>query len=219
MKRTYQSHMFNSRREFIFDFEKEGSTKDRFYMAEMIKPTIAILDNYGVTNYQNFNYLFKKAGFKAKEIILIINEFIKYINSNEQTSKINWIKKRELIKSNFGEKNIIFNRLALEYPNELVNFIYFYLIRKFPFSDNNVFISEMKVLIDEIEKQKNLDRFLKLVKNNGNNYQSQTATIELIDKNFFSYFYFFFFNLFFVYISSNTFCNSNIAYNVSFYGT
>ena len=191
MKRTYQSHMFNSRREFIFDFEKEGSTKDRFYMAEMIKPTIAILDNYGVTNYQNFNYLFKKAGFKAKEIILIINEFIKYINSNEQTSKINWIKKRELIKSNFGEKNIIFNRLALEYPNKLIDFIYFYLIWKCPYSDLRK-ISEMKVLINQIEKQKDLDRFLKLVKNNGNNYQSQTATIELIDKKFFSYFYFFF---------------------------
>ena len=84
MKRTYQSHMFNNRCEYIIDFQKEASTKDRFYMGKMITPTITALDNSGVTNYQNFYQLFKRIGIKSKEISVIINEFKDYINSFEQ---------------------------------------------------------------------------------------------------------------------------------------
>lgn len=160
MKRTYQSHKFNNRCEYIIDFQKEASTKDRFYMGKMITPTITALDNSGVTNYQNFYQLFKRIGIKSKEIIVIINEFKDYINSFEQNQKINWIKPRELNKSNYGEKNIILNRLALEYPRELINFIYSYLSRFNPCLTNGIFIHELKILVDEIEKQKSLNNFL-----------------------------------------------------------
>ena len=159
MKKEYQSHIYNSRYEIINDFQKETSKKERIYMAEMIKPAIAILDNSGITKYQNFYMFFKKVGLKSKDIINIINEFKNYINLIKNNQKIDWIKQRELNKTNRSEKNIIFNRLALEYPNELINFIYTYFCKIN--QANGIIIGQFKMLINEIEKQRHLNCFLK----------------------------------------------------------
>lgn len=161
MQKVYQSHMHNSRLGFINDFENAKLNKDRFYMGEMIKPTIRILDNSGVTNYQDFYQLFKRRGLKSKDIIYLINEFKEWNNKQEQIRKIDWIKKRELNKSNCGEKNIILNRLASEYPERFTNFIHSYINMMVPSSNNEIFISEFKFLISEVEKQKQLNFFLK----------------------------------------------------------
>lgn len=157
--------MFKTRDEFIMEFQKENISKDRYYMAEMIKPNILFLDHYGISNYQNFYQLLHSYNFKSNDINEMITEFKDYINSYNLNCQIEWIKKRELKKSNNGEKNVILNRLAVEYSNEIIDFILYFASKKLNNCSNiEILVKEFKSKINTLKNQVQIDSFLKSFK-------------------------------------------------------
>lgn len=165
MKKSYQSHIYKTRDEFVMEFQKENISKDRFYMAEMIKPIILFLDHFGICNYQNFYQLLHSYNFKSNDINEMIEEFRDYINTYKVNCQIEWIKKRELKKSNYGEKNIILNRLAIEYPNEIIDFILYFASKKLKNCSNiEILVNEFRSKINTLKNQVQIDSFLKSFK-------------------------------------------------------
>lgn len=165
--RKYAKHMYTNMGEFMTEFQSESITKDRKYMGKVIKPIILFLNCYGVNKYQDFYQLLKNYELKSKDISSMIIDFINYINSNGKLAKINWFKIRELKKSNSGEKNIIMNRLALEYPNEFIGFVYSYMSTIRPRDSNiNILMDQFRSSIDVLEKKKDFHFFLQHFTNN-----------------------------------------------------
>lgn len=171
MKRSYESHMFKSQHDLMLEFQKDGGTKDRKNMGKMMKPALNYLDQNGITKQQNFYQNLHTFGLKANDINEMIYEFKDSINSYMQKLNydekiiIDWIKKRELKKSNFCEKNIVMNRLAAEYPQEFIVFINNYLLRKYPCkSDVGILVDEISIKIHKLTQQKQINSFLKFFK-------------------------------------------------------
>ena len=160
-RKKYQSYINKNRFEIISEFYDSSLPKDRMYMVDMMKPIIISLDQYGITEYQDFCEILHISGLKATEMNELISEFIRFINSNDQYNKINWIKKRELRKSNNGIKNIIFNRLAVEYPNELFYFFNTYISNKLKGRpDSNRLIQQARLGIGKLANKKQINEFL-----------------------------------------------------------
>lgn len=169
MKKAYQSHTFKTRNELLTEFQKGYVKKDRFYMAEMMKPIIIYLDKFGVKNYQDFYHLMHNYGFRSNDFTDMITEFKDFINSINTNSKIEWIKKRELKKSNYCEKNIILNRLVVEYQHEMIEFFKIYAFKKMNGSINaelllNDFKAKISEINNQITKQIQIDAFLQKFK-------------------------------------------------------
>lgn len=109
--------------------------RDRLYMIKMLKPCFEYFDRHEITNYQNLSETLKKFGFRTDNIKNLILGFQVFINSlylERNISPIDWIVSRTVKKANFEEKNIILNRLAFEYPNELFYYIQKYIQQYYP---------------------------------------------------------------------------------------
>lgn len=162
-KKSYQSYKFKNRNELQEVFQKSYQTLDRHYQLKMMNPIVQYLDQNGIHEYEDFILLLKNNGFRSCDIHKLIDDFQVYINASKSiNNKINWIKHRELQKSNAGEKNIILNRLAIEFPNEILFFTNDYLIRNFPSKTNkNTFIQEFRSKIEHLNNTRQIKAFLK----------------------------------------------------------
>lgn len=153
--RVYKSRRENIRDHIFYDDNQQMEVdRDRQDMVKMLKPCFEYLDKYEVTEYQNLIESFKKIGFRADNIKNFILEFKTFINSicqERKISPIDWIVLRTLKKANFGEKNIILNRLALEYPNELLYFAQRYIQCTYQvYANFDIFFKELQGKIEKI---------------------------------------------------------------------
>lgn len=153
-KKTYKNHRINIRQQIFYDSEQTiQMSRDRLYMIKMLKPCFEYFDNHEIIMYQNLSDTLKKFGFRTDNIKNFILGFQDFINSHyleRNISPINWIVSRTVKKANFEEKNIILNRLAIEYPNELFYYTQKYIQQYYPALVNiEIFFKEIQ---DKIEK-------------------------------------------------------------------
>lgn len=150
MTKQYNNYRFNTRIEAFAELHRGPPNKDRMYMHQMLKPVVEYLERCGVSEYQDFVTIFKEHNFKMNDIKNFIAGFKKFINSqndNLNINKIDWIKDRELSKSNFGEKNLLLNKLAFQYQKEIL----IYTRQLIQNQDTNIINKE--IFIPKFEKQ------------------------------------------------------------------
>lgn len=112
-------------------FEKQGPTADRKYMNKQMKDHIDFFESHRIEQFQNFIKLLYKYGCKAEDQQKFFAEFIKYMKINKNIN-IFLLKSREMKKANAGERNILMNRIAYEYPNEFLTFLRNFLYQNYP---------------------------------------------------------------------------------------
>lgn len=122
---------------------QKSYTPDRSLMNEQIKVHLDYLDQHGITEYGNFVQTLRDYQFNAGSILKLIQDFVDYKNSQDPENPLFLLKKRELKKSNDGEKNILFNRLSVEFSFEFLSFFENYV---------NFYFSRMKIKDKLIEK-------------------------------------------------------------------
>lgn len=153
-KRIYQSHKLKTPEDAFAEIENSSYSKDRTYMMTMIKPNVEYLKQNGISEYQNFIEVMKKNGFKTDDMKNFILDFQYFINSfddQQNIQKIDWIRPRELSKANFGEKNLLLNRLSYEYPNQMRYFAQQYVVLKYQNMKNpNAFLIEFHFAIQNL---------------------------------------------------------------------
>ena len=154
-KRNYKSHKFENSLLANFVVDNGTANLDRFYMNQLIKPCVDYLNQNGIKNLQDFTRLFKKYKLKSDDIIKFIKNFQIYIKTRIPNTEFNWIRSRELIKSNFDEKNIIINRFALEYYDFFILFVSSYFSYNYP-NMNKIteFVDQIKYKTNELIKEK-----------------------------------------------------------------
>ncbi len=123
--KQYKNYRFYTIKEANAEMNRGPPNKERTIMHHMLNPIVEFINKSGVKEYQDFIMIFKDSRFRMRDVQNFIFEFRDWINS--QNKQIKWISNRGLSKSNFGEKNLILNRLAIEYPNELMIFVRSYM--------------------------------------------------------------------------------------------
>lgn len=154
-KKPYRSYKLPNNFESFNDLSsKEAANMDRRYMNKFIKPIVDYLCGENILEYQNFTELFKKYKLKSEDIIKFINSFEYFINSQRNQKKINWLKVREIRKSNFCEKNIIINRLVHEYHDDIYLFISNHFQLNYPNMQNfQKFKEDFEKKVEDLIKQ------------------------------------------------------------------
>ena len=120
MRRTkrlnkYKSHLFTNLKDIEVDFENTDS-RDGKMMHKALKPIIDGLRDSGVHELQDITMIFKDCGFNNEST----NQIIIFLLNNFQ--KLN-ISSRDISKLNKSYRNIIFNSLFREYPNQIIQLI------------------------------------------------------------------------------------------------
>lgn len=153
-EKIYRNHRMNSRKELIEEIQRAPVNKERSFMIKMLKNCVDYLDQYGIYEYQNLIIPLKNFGFKTNDIRDYIIGFQTYINSQNQFDdprSLNWINKRCIHKSNLLEKNLIINRLAYQYPNEILYYTNQCVRVKFPIMINiEIIFQEFQKLVDQL---------------------------------------------------------------------
>ena len=111
----YKSHLFTNLKDIEVDFENTDS-RDGKMMHKALKPIIDGLRDSGVHELQDITMIFKDCGFNNKST----NQIIIFLLNNFQ--KLN-ISSRDISKLNKSYRNIIFNSLFREYPNQIIQLI------------------------------------------------------------------------------------------------
>lgn len=119
--------------------------KERKKIYQMIHPCLQFLKDSFVNEIQAYVTLLQKFGFNAKTIFNLFMDFGSF-------EKITCITKRSFNKANFEEKNIVINRIIIEYEDQFIDFLSNYYRPNLPFVTNfDSFIQEFK---DTIQKTK-----------------------------------------------------------------
>ncbi|KAK8842014.1 hypothetical protein M9Y10_026229 [Tritrichomonas musculus] len=160
-RKEYNSHKIGFGGGVIEEYHNYPSLKDRVYMFDQFKPHLDYLIKNNIKEFQDFIQFFRNKGLKAKDFVKMIKSFQKYINTKHQDQfhPIYFLKPRELEKSNFGEKNIIINRIAHEYFEDFPIFLQHFLHKKYQTIPNHEnIIQDVK---DKIKKlRSNIDESL-----------------------------------------------------------
>ena len=112
-----------------------GLKADRIYMKEQLIPHLDYIEDRGIKELQSFIQLLHDYGCRTDNQRKIIDNFIVFIKETKKVD-IFLLKARELKKANAGERNILMNRLAIEYPEDFVSFIKEFLYQNFPQKPN-----------------------------------------------------------------------------------
>lgn len=92
-----------------------------------------------------------------KEFIIYFDEHI----SNDRESNTRLFTTRQQKKSNEGEKNIVLNRMALQYPDKIIKFFKSYFDETFPNNPNrDAYVNEFKLQVKQLEDQCELNKVL-----------------------------------------------------------
>ncbi|KAK8892414.1 hypothetical protein M9Y10_029641 [Tritrichomonas musculus] len=148
-------------RDIMKVFQK-SSTADRTYMNEQMKAHLDYLDQHGITEYQNFVQTLRDYQFNAGSILRLIEAFVDYRTRQNPAHPLFLLKPRELKKTNAGEKNILLNRLALEYSFEFLSFFQNYVQFYYPLMKiKGKLIQNIRIKIErlvEMKDKKNDDK-------------------------------------------------------------
>ncbi|KAK8876064.1 hypothetical protein M9Y10_006248 [Tritrichomonas musculus] len=185
-KKAYKSYKLSNSFESFNSLPHDPLNLDRHYMAQFLSPIIHYLYVNGILHYQDFAQLFKKYKLKSKEITKFIKYFESFINSQTSQKRISWLRDRELIKSNFSEKNIIFNRLVHEYHDEILRYLSYFFTTYYPNMYNfQMFKDEFEKKAEEVFKQSDLAKTTEISNNSNDPEPSEnkiTETKEISDK-------------------------------------
>ena len=106
-------------------------TPDRSYMIEQFQKHIDFFESIKVEMLKDLVQLLHDYGCRTENQRKIIEGFIVFMKENKNID-IFLLKPRELKKANAGERNILMNRLAIEYQNDFVSYIKSFLYQKYP---------------------------------------------------------------------------------------
>lgn len=109
----------------------KGSTADRSYMIEQMKKHFDYFETHKIERFQNFIKPLQDYGCKTEDQRKLMNEFINYMKKTKNVDIV-LLKNREMKKANSGERNILINRLVVEYPNDFIPFLKEYLQENYP---------------------------------------------------------------------------------------
>ncbi|KAK8871574.1 hypothetical protein M9Y10_007307 [Tritrichomonas musculus] len=123
--KKYQNHIFGCDRNSISLMSQiDHSNVDRNYMEMQMKSHIDYLDQNNVTQYSNFSKTFKSYGLRAEEEKELLKLF------QESHHSLFLLKPRELNKANSGERNLLFNRIALQFQGDFIIHVQEYVKQK-----------------------------------------------------------------------------------------
>ncbi|KAK8898593.1 hypothetical protein M9Y10_000885 [Tritrichomonas musculus] len=152
-RKNNQSYKFGcSRNEAKMVFRNSNKT-DRGYMIDQMKNHFNYLDRHGIFEYQNFIQILRDHQFMANDILNLLESFVFFKNQQNLSQPFFLLKPREMKKTNAGEKNILFNRLAHEYSSEFLYFFELYLNRFYPgMKTKENLIQKFKTKIDQLTR-------------------------------------------------------------------
>lgn len=146
-KKHYHSHKFNNTEESFIKLNKGPPTVDRRIMTSQLVPIYKYLDLHGIKQYEKISQYIHSIGLKRTneiELIVKLQDYIKY----------EFIKERELNKSNSCERNMVWNRIVLEYSTQTLEFVNSYLIKYHPeIKNKDEIISNLKVKFEDLKNQ------------------------------------------------------------------
>lgn len=120
---------------------------DSKQMQKQLKHVIDSIISKNIITKQDFVTPLKEFGFNRNDKKLLIEEYAKHIN-------IYLLKKRELEKSSDLVKNILFNRLASENPEDFLSFFTNYIKEKYPYRPyTDILLKDFKSNVDQLKKQ------------------------------------------------------------------
>lgn len=150
----------NTLEDIIEFFSSVPINNDRKYMKNEIMPHLTYLKWKGIKNISEITLFLKKCGFartQMKEFIIYFDEHI----SNDRESNTRLFTTRQQKKSNEGEKNIVLNRMALQYPDKIIKFFKSYFDETFPNNPNrDAYVNEFKLQVKQLEDQCELNKVL-----------------------------------------------------------
>lgn len=189
MRTCSKHHPLMTREEVIAKINNKRNLPDANYISNLLNAAINYLDDKKVFKYEDFASVLKKnSGLNMTQIFQLIIDFktkikeeFKHLNYN-----VDWINKRSLSKSDFSDKNIILNCLALEFPNHFFDFLINYLptINNL---NNDYAISQYKNKIQsiQIQSQDSLSQIKseKIDFKNEENYLDNNMDFDIFDND------------------------------------
>lgn len=173
--RRNQSYKFGCMRSEVNKIFQDPKTADRHYMKNQMKNHIDYLDQHGIFEYQNFAQTLHEY-IKNDDIQKFIQSFVDYKNKTGLSDSVFMLKQRELKKTNICEKNILLNRIALEYSKEFLLFFENYLKLYYPFmKTKNTLVESFKSKIEKLigmEKSHKKDPFYLILNDFSTNVQN-----------------------------------------------
>lgn len=135
---------------------QNATTADRVSMKKQFEVHFDFFKEYGITNYQDFVTTLHDYKFRAGDILNLIKTFVEYKSYQNSANPIFLLKKRELKKANAGEKNVLLNRLAVEYSSEFLSFFQNYVHSYCFFSKKtkDQLIQRIRTKIERLVKEK-----------------------------------------------------------------
>lgn len=137
-RKKYQNYKDYSKDDYIKEINNKPTSRDRKYMIKQLKPVFEYFNKNGNIEIKNFCGIFKVYGLKSEDVKKFILEIKNQIETKEDIPKIDWLKSRELNKSNFNDKNAILTRLAHEYKDFIINILNLFLTNNY----NNFYVKE-----------------------------------------------------------------------------
>lgn len=150
--RTYNNYKFqdNSAKNCKNLYVGKGLTADRVYMNDQMKIHFDYFEAHQIEKFQEFVQPLYDYGCNTGNQKKFLEEFLKYMKETKDI-EIFLLKKREINKTNSGERNILFNRLASEYPDDLLTFLKKYLYHNYPDKTNTKdFIQRFQIKIKKL---------------------------------------------------------------------
>ena len=150
--RIYNNYKFqdNSAKNCKNLYVGKGLTADRVYMNDQMKIHFDYFEVHQIEKFQEFVQPLYDYGCNTGNQKKFLEEFLKYMKETKDI-EIFLLKKREINKTNSGERNILFNRLASEYPDDLLTFLKKYLYKNYPDKTNTEdFIQRFQIKIKKL---------------------------------------------------------------------
>ena len=150
--RIYNNYKFqdNSAKNCKNLYVGKGLTADRVYMNDQMKIHFDYFEAHQIEKFQEFVQPLYDYGCNTRNQKKFLEEFLKYMKETKDI-EIFLLKKREINKTNSGERNILFNRLASEYQDDLLTFLKKYLYHNYPDKTNTKdFIQRFQIKIKKL---------------------------------------------------------------------
>ena len=144
MKSSRKKHKGTKIRFFDGELEESNHSFEQKYIQKQLEPNIWYLNKKGISadNYQNFVGQLKSHGVKAPEQSTLIATFIQFMSDQDGGHKYDFLSIRGCNKSNNYVRNVVFNRISLEFPDEFLR-----ILKEFLDQQQNV--KEKQNLIDK----------------------------------------------------------------------
>lgn len=159
---TRKNHSYrivgNSLEDIIKFFSLATTNPDRKYMKNEIMPHLTYLEMRGIKNISEITQFLHDIGFKAPDMNEFIYRCVDHIY-NDKEKNIQLFTTRQQEKSNASEKNIVLNRIALQFPDKIIQFFESYIDGKFTHELNrDAYVNDFKLIVQQLENQCELNK-------------------------------------------------------------